>query len=208
MGVFTFQVTELVKVAMVVFLAHLLTRKVHHLKKFSRGVAVPLSVTAVIMGLIIFQPDFGTVVIIASILLLMLSLAGTRITHLLFLGAAFIPVGIWLILHKSYRLARLRAFLDPWKDPDKTGFQLIQSLISFGSGGVFGQGLGDGMQKLFYLPEPPYGFYSGGHRGRERLCRRDDRHRPVHRFSAARLHDRVSRAGSFRDASGRRADDA
>jgi len=158
MGVFTFQVTELVKVAMVVFLAHLLTRKVHHLKKFSRGVAVPLSVTAVIMGLIIFQPDFGTVVIIASILLLMLSLAGTRITHLLFLGAAFIPAAIWLILHKSYRLARLTAFLDPWKDPDKTGFQLIQSLISFGSGGVFGQGLGDGMQKLFYLPEPHTDF--------------------------------------------------
>jgi len=158
MGVFSFQVTELVKVAMVIFLAHLLTRKVHHLKKFSRGVLIPLSVTTVIMGLIILQPDFGTVVIIMSILLLMLSLAGSRITHLIFLGAAFIPVGIWLIMHKGYRMARLTAFLDPWKDADNTGFQLIQSLISFGSGGVTGQGIGDGMQKLFYLPEPHTDF--------------------------------------------------
>jgi cell division protein FtsW len=143
---------------MVLFLAHLLTRKARHLKKFSRGVLVPLSVTAVVMGLIILQPDFGTVVIIMSILLLMLSLAGSRITHLVFLGAAFIPVGIWLIMSKGYRMARLTAFLDPWKDADNTGFQLIQSLISFGSGGVTGQGIGDGMQKLFYLPEPHTDF--------------------------------------------------
>ena len=156
--VFSFQVTELVKVAMVIFLAHLLTRKVHHLKKFSRGVFVPLSVTTVIMGLIILQPDFGTVVIIASILLLMLSLAGSRITHLMFLGAAFIPIGVWLIMHKGYRMARLTAFLDPWKDPDHSGFQLIQSLLSFGAGGLTGQGIGDGMQKLFYLPEPHTDF--------------------------------------------------
>ena len=158
LGIISFQVSELVKVAMVIFLAHLLTRKVHHLKKFSRGVLVPLSVTAVIMGLILLQPDFGTVVIIASILLLMLSLAGSRITHLLFLGAAFIPLGVWLIMHKGYRMARLTAFLDPWKDADKTGFQLIQSLLSFGCGGVTGQGIGDGMQKLFYLPEPHTDF--------------------------------------------------
>jgi cell division protein FtsW len=158
LGVISFQVTELVKVVMVIFLAHLLTRKAHHLKKFSRGVLVPLSVTAVIMGLIILQPDFGTVVIIASILLLMLSLAGSRITHLMFMGAAFIPIGVWLIMHKGYRMARLTAFLDPWKDPDNTGFQLIQSLLSFGAGGLTGQGIGDGMQKLFYLPEPHTDF--------------------------------------------------
>ncbi len=158
LGVFSFQVTELVKVAMVLFLAHMLTRKAHHLKKFTRGVLAPLSVTAVIMGLILLQPDFGTVVIIASILVLMLSLAGSRITHLMFLGLFFIPIGAWLILHKGYRMARLTAFLDPWKDPDNTGFQLVQSLLSFGLGGVTGQGIGDGMQKLFYLPEPHTDF--------------------------------------------------
>jgi len=158
MGFFSFQVTEMVKIAMVIFLAHLLTRKAHQLKKFTRGILVPLSVTAVIILLVLLEPDFGTAVIIAAIMLLMMGLAGSRIKHLLILAAAFIPVGIWLVWHKGYRLARLTAFLDPWKDADNTGFQIIQSLLSFGSGGAFGVGIGDGMQKLFYLPEPHTDF--------------------------------------------------
>ena len=89
---------------------------------------------------------------------MMLYLAGGRIVHLAGLVALFIPVALWLLLHKSYRLARLAAFLDPWKDPRHSGFQIIQSLISFGSGGPFGVGIGDGMQKLFYLPEPHTDF--------------------------------------------------
>jgi cell division protein FtsW len=158
MGLFSFQVSEMVKIAMVVFLAHLLARKAHLLKKFSRGVLIPSAITAVVISLILMEPDFGTAVIIASILILMLCLAGSRMTHLMFLAAAFIPVGVWLIFHKGYRLARLTVFLDPWKDASNTGFQIIQSLISFGSGGIGGVGIGDGMQKLFYLPEPHTDF--------------------------------------------------
>ena len=158
LGLFSFQVSEMVKIAMVVFLAHLLARKAHLLKKFSRGVLIPSAITAVVISLILLEPDFGTAVIIASILILMLCLAGSRITHLMFLAAAFIPVGVWLIFHKGYRLARLTVFLDPWKDAGNTGFQIIQSLISFGSGGFGGVGIGDGMQKLFYLPEPHTDF--------------------------------------------------
>ena len=158
LGLFSFQVSEMVKIAMVVFLAHLLARKAHLLKKFSRGVLIPSAITAVVISLILLEPDFGTAVIIASILILMLCLAGSRITHLMFLAAAFIPVGVWLIFHKGYRLARLTVFLDPWKDAGNSGFQIIQSLISFGSGGTFGVGIGDGMQKLFYLPQPHTDF--------------------------------------------------
>jgi len=158
LGLFSFQVSEMVKIAMVVFLAHLLARKAHLLKKFSRGVLIPSAITAVVISLILLEPDFGTAVIIASILILMLCLAGSRITHLMLLAAAFIPVGVWLIFHKGYRMARLTAFLDPWKDAGNSGFQIIQSLISFGSGGTFGVGIGDGMQKLFYLPEPHTDF--------------------------------------------------
>jgi cell division protein FtsW len=158
LGVFSFQVSEMVKIAMVVFLAHLLARKAHLLKKFSRGVLIPSAITAVVISLILLEPDFGTAMIIASILILMLCLAGSRITHLMFLAAAFIPVGVWLIFHKGYRLARLTVFLDPWKDAGNSGFQIIQSLISFGSGGTFGVGIGDGMQKLFYLPQPHTDF--------------------------------------------------
>ena len=157
-GVFSFQVSEMVKIAIVVFLAHLLARKAHLLKKFSRGVLIPSAITAVVISFILLEPDFGTAVIIASILILMLSLAGSRMTHLMFLAAAFIPVGAWLIFHKGYRLTRLTVFLDPWKDAGNSGFQIIQSLISFGSGGTFGVGIGDGMQKLFYLPQPHTDF--------------------------------------------------
>lgn len=155
---FSFQVTELVKISVVIFLAHLLTRKAHQLKDFSKGVLVPLIATSIAILLILLEPDFGTAVIIATILLLMLFIAGAQIKHLSLLVAAFIPVGVALIFYKGYRLTRLTAFLDPWKDADNTGFQIIQSLLSFGSGGTFGVGIGDGMQKLFYLPEPHTDF--------------------------------------------------
>jgi len=158
LGGFSFQVTEMVKITIVVFLAHLLTRKSHQLKDFNKGVLAPLVVTSIAILLILLEPDFGTAVIIATILLLMLCIAGAQIKHLSFLVAAFIPVGVALILYKGYRLTRLTAFLDPWKDADNTGFQIIQSLLSFGSGGTFGVGIGDGMQKLFYLPEPHTDF--------------------------------------------------
>ena len=158
LGIFSFQVSEMVKVALILFLAHFLTERVNHIREVRQGLLIPLTVTAVLVGLILLQPDFGTTVIIAVIALMMLYLAGGRIVHLAGLIALFIPVALWLLLRKSYRLARLTAFLDPWKDPRHSGFQIIQSLISFGSGGPFGVGIGDGMQKLFYLPEPHTDF--------------------------------------------------
>ena len=78
--------------------------------------------------------------------------------HLSVLIGAFLPIGVALVMTKGYRMTRLMSFLDPWKDPQNSGFQIIQSFISFGSGGISGVGLGDGMQKLFYLPEPHTDF--------------------------------------------------
>lgn len=158
LGIITFQVTELVKVALVLFLAHFLTRKIAQIKQFSRGIAIPLAVTLFVVGLVMLQPDFGSAAILMAILLLMLYLAGTRLVYLGGMAAAVMPVALYLVIHKSYRMARLMTFLDPWKDPRNSGFQIIQSLLSFGSGGTFGVGLGDGMQKLFYLPEPHTDF--------------------------------------------------
>ena len=158
LGVFSFQVSELAKIALILFLAHFLTQRANHVREIVQGLLIPFGITGVIVGLILLQPDFGTTVIIAVIALMMLYLAGGRILHLAGLVALFIPVALWLLLHKSYRLARLTAFLDPWKDPRHSGFQIIQSMISFGSGGTFGVGIGDGMQKLFYLPEPHTDF--------------------------------------------------
>jgi cell division protein FtsW len=158
LGVFSFQVSEMVKIALILFLAHLLTQKANHVREFTQGILVPLGVMGLLVGLILLQPDFGTTIILAFITFLMIYLAGGRMVHLAGLVALFLPVALYLILHKSYRLARLVAFLDPWKDPRHSGFQIIQSLISFGSGGPFGVGIGDGMQKLFYLPEPHTDF--------------------------------------------------
>jgi len=158
LGFVSFQVSELVKVALILFLAHFLAEKANRIREIRHGLLIPLGVTGVMIGLILLQPDFGTTVIVAFIALTMLYMAGARILHLAGVAAMFIPVAFWLLLHKSYRLARLTAFLDPWKDPRNSGFQIIQSLISFGSGGPFGVGIGDGMQKLFYLPEPHTDF--------------------------------------------------
>jgi cell division protein FtsW len=158
LGVFSFQVSEMVKVALILFMAHYLTDKVKQIREFRHGILIPLAVMAVPVGLILLQPDFGTTAIVTVIGLAMIYLAGGRILHLAGLAACFIPVALWLLLRAKYRLDRLTAFLDPWKDPRHSGFQIIQSLIAFGSGGPFGVGIGDGMQKLFYLPEPHTDF--------------------------------------------------
>ena len=158
LGIFSFQVSELAKVALILFLAHFLTQKANHIREISQGLLIPFGITGVIVGLILLQPDFGTTVIISVITLMMIYLAGGRIVHLVGLATLLLPVAVWLLLHRTYRLTRLMAFMDPWKDPRNSGFQIIQSLIAFGSGGAFGVGIGDGMQKLFYLPEPHTDF--------------------------------------------------
>jgi cell division protein FtsW len=158
LGVFSFQVTELVKISFVLFLAHFLTKKEEHIKEFNRGFLPPLVITTIIILLILMQPDFGTAMIMAMILIFVLYLAGSRILHLAGLAALLIPAGFMLVIYKGYRLDRFLSFLDPWKDPTNSGFQIIQSFLSFGSGGVIGVGLGNSMQKLFYLPEPHTDF--------------------------------------------------
>ena len=157
-GGFSFQVTEVVKVALVIFLAHYITKKIGHVKKFSRIFLVPLSVTAVVVCLVLLQPDFGTSIIIVMVAMIMFYLAGSRVLHLTMLASLFVPVAVMLVLSESYRVQRWLSFCNPWKDPTDSGFHIIQSFLSFGSGGTFGVGIGNGMQKLFYLPEPHTDF--------------------------------------------------
>lgn len=158
LGVFSFQVTEFVKVSFVLSLAHFLTKKEEHIKEFNRGFLPPLIITSIIIVLILLQPDFGTATIMAMILIFMLYLSGSRILHLAGLAVLLVPAGFMLIVQKGYRLERFLSFIDPWKDPTNSGFQIIQSFLSFGSGGILGVGLGNSMQKLFYLPEPHTDF--------------------------------------------------
>lgn len=150
---FTFQPAELAKLALVIYLAHSMARKEEKIKTFALGVLPHIIVTGVCLGLLLLEPDFGTALILAMLLYSMLFIGGARVSHLLATGLVALPALIYLMLTAPYRLRRLITFLDPWSDPQDTGFQVIQSLIAFGSGQFWGRGLGEGRQKLFYLPE-------------------------------------------------------
>ncbi len=150
---FTFQPAELAKLALVIYLAHSMARKEDKIKTFAFGILPHMIVTGVCLGLLLLEPDFGTALILAMLLYSMLFIGGVRISHLLATGLLALPGLIYIMVTAPYRLRRLITFLDPWSDPQDTGFQVIQSLIAFGSGQFWGRGLGEGRQKLFYLPE-------------------------------------------------------
>ncbi len=152
LGPVTIQPSEFTKLTMVVFVATILTRKWRRLDEPGH-LAIPLApVLLVVCGLIILQRDLGTTAIIALTTMIVLFAAGVRLRYLLFTGAAAAVLGWVLIIGEGYRKARLLSFWDPWKDAHNTGYQLIQSLIGLGSGGLFGVGLGASRQKWMYIP--------------------------------------------------------
>lgn len=153
-GPISFQPSELAKFALVLYLAMLLARKADKIKQFSIGFLPPLLMTGMFLGLILIQPDLGTSVIIGLTALALLFVAGTRTSYIFLAVLAAAPVG-WkvMIAGESWRVKRLMAFLNPWEFRRESGYQLFESMISIGSGGVTGLGLGEGRQKLFFLPE-------------------------------------------------------
>ncbi|HHW11731.1 MAG TPA: putative lipid II flippase FtsW [Firmicutes bacterium] len=152
--IFNFQPSEFAKLALIFVLAHYLTEIGAEVRSFSTGILVPLIYVGLICGLVMMEPDLGTTIVIFVIFLTMLFAAGVRISHL-FLVALFVaPVGVYLIIQEPYRLQRLFTFIDPMQDPQGSGWQILQSLMALGSGGIIGLGLGRSRQKFFYLPEP------------------------------------------------------
>ena len=149
----SFQPAELAKLALVIYLARSLTKKEGRMQSLKVGVLPHFIVLGVLFVLVLKQPDFGTGVVFATLVFILLFVAGARV---LYLGAAVmaaVPVLFYIATRAHYRMGRLLAFLDPWKDPSDSGFQIIQSFLAFGAGKQFGVGLGEGHQKLFYLPE-------------------------------------------------------
>ncbi|MCA9409333.1 MAG: putative lipid II flippase FtsW [Candidatus Omnitrophica bacterium] len=151
-GPINFQPSELAKITMLIYVADFLARKKGKIASFKEGFLPIILILGVVSVLILKQPDLGNVVLIASITLIMIFLAGARVSHILSLGLLSLPALYILVFKVPYRLKRIVAFLDPWQDSQGAGFQLTQSQIALGSGGVFGVGLGKSMQKLFYLP--------------------------------------------------------
>ncbi|MFP6662604.1 MAG: FtsW/RodA/SpoVE family cell cycle protein [Deltaproteobacteria bacterium] len=131
----------------------MLARKEERMQSFTSGVLPHLLVAAVPVGLLLLEPDFGGAVMILTLTFAMLFVGGARVAHLGAMVAAVAPVAVWLVWATPYRLARVLGFLDPFADARGGGFQLVQSFLAFGNGGVTGVGLGSGKQKLFYLPE-------------------------------------------------------
>lgn len=153
LGAFTLQPSEFAKVALVIYLAGYLVRREHEVRREWRGFLKPMGVLFAMTLLLMVEPDFGATVIVVGTAFGMLFLAGVKIGHFLLVllgsGAAMLV----LVLSAPYRVKRLTAYTDPWADPFDTGFQLTQSLIAYGRGEWFGVGLGNSIQKLFYLPE-------------------------------------------------------
>jgi cell division protein FtsW len=157
-GPVSFQPTELAKLALVLYLADFLARRQAQIGSFWRGFLPPLLVTGVMAGLILRQPDLGSSVALVAVVLSMLYVAGARLRHMAVVALAAVPVIVLLVAGASYRLRRVFAFIDPWADPRGAGFQIIQSYLALGGGGLTGRGLGESKQKLFYLPEPHTDF--------------------------------------------------
>lgn len=153
LGMVSVQPAEMAKLATILYLATYLSRREGRLTEFTSGFLPPLVVVGVLAGLVLLQPDLGTVVVLGVIACGLLFLAGARLIHLLCLVPVALAGLAVLVWRSPYRLQRLMTFFDPEKDPTGAGFQVNQSFLAFGSGGAFGVGLGEGQQKLFFLPE-------------------------------------------------------
>ena len=149
----SFQPAELAKLALVLYLAAYLARRREGLSDFRRGLLPPLTIAGLFALLVLAQPDLGNCLTLIIVTFGLLYLAGVRLVHLAMLVAPALPLMMLAVWMAPYRLRRITTFLDPWADQKGGGFQIIQSWLALGSGGLFGRGMGESKQKLFYLPE-------------------------------------------------------
>jgi len=158
LGPISFQPSEFARLALIVYLARSLYKKQENIRRFSIGFLPHLIILLPFCALIMIQPDFGSAIILCAITWILLFAGGVRLLHLVSSLIAILPLAYWLMLSAKYRVRRLMSFLDPWQYPADEGYQIVHSLMAFGTGGIWGTGIGKGYQKLFYLPEPHTDF--------------------------------------------------
>jgi cell division protein FtsW len=158
LGSASLQPSELSKIVLILFLAYFLEQRSSEVNDMKHTLLPVGLVTGVSMALVMAEPDFGTALAIAMIVVAMLFMAGVRLKYFACVALGAVPVVYWLVFHSTYRHNRVLAFLNPYADPLGKGFQIIQSFIAVGTGGITGVGLMEGKQKLFYLPEPQTDF--------------------------------------------------
>jgi cell division protein FtsW len=155
---FSFQPAELAKLALILFLASYFARRRDRLDSFLDGFLPPLLMTSLLAGLVILQPNFGTAVVLLFTATVLFFIGRSKGTHIVATAVTALPVLLLLMLHSTHGRTRLLALLDPARVSAKATYQLDQSFYALGPGGLFGRGLGDSMQKLFFLPEPHTDF--------------------------------------------------
>ncbi len=153
LGPFNFQPSELSRLALVIYLAYSLSKKQEQIKSFTYGLLPYLIISGLMMVLIFFEPDMGGAVTLGIILFVMLFVAGVKLRYLFGMMVIAAPVTFYFIASAQYRWVRLLATINPWNYRHDAGWQLVQSFLALGSGGLTGVGLGEGRQKLFYLPD-------------------------------------------------------
>jgi cell division protein FtsW len=153
LGGITLQPSEVMKFAGVMALAGYLVRRQEEVRSKLSGFVKPMAFVAIVLFLLLMEPDFGASLVIITAVMVMLFLAGAPMVQFIAISGAVFIAGVAVMIAEPYRMKRLLAFTDPWADQYNTGYQLVQSLIAFGRGDWFGVGLGHSVQKLFYLPE-------------------------------------------------------
>ncbi len=157
-GGFTVQPSEFARLSMIIFLSYSIEKKSENLSNFYIGFLPHVIVLGLFTVLLFLQPDFGSVVILSAITWLMLFVGGVRILHLVPSVFLLLPFAYIYMVSADYRVKRLMSFWDPWQYPADEGYQIVHSLMAFGTGGIWGAGIGKGYQKLHYLPEPHTDF--------------------------------------------------
>lgn len=155
---FSIQPSELAKLSLAIYIAYSMSKKGADMSRFSKGLLPHLVTAGAFMILILLQPDLGTTVIMGCWLIILLFVGGISPVQLFLMMLIAAPLMLWQIWQADYRIKRWWAFINPWEDPQGLGFQIIHSFLAFGSGGIFGVGLGNSKQKLLYLPEPHTDF--------------------------------------------------
>jgi len=154
----SFQPSEFAKLGLVIFLAYFLTKKDEKIRSFSFGFLPTVLLSGLVVVLVAREPDLGAALFLSAMVFLLLFVSGARVIYMAGALLLTIPMVYYLLMNVGYRYKRLMSFVRPWDDPTGTSFQIIQSFLSFGSGGLFGLGLGEGRQKLFFLPAPHTDF--------------------------------------------------
>ncbi|MFC2950195.1 stage V sporulation protein E [Virgibacillus sediminis] len=157
-GAFSIQPSEFMKLGLIIFLSAFLAANQKYITSFKKGFFPTVLLVFTAFGLIMLQPDLGTGMVLVLTCMMLIFVAGARYSHFIGLGLIGLAGFVFLIASAPYRISRITAFLNPWEDPLGDGFQIIQSLYAIGPGGLMGLGLGESLQKYFYLPEPQTDF--------------------------------------------------